>query len=167
MHGFDSTHVRLRRDAGEVAEALLLGEERLRLDSVRGAARLALTGELALTLLRAGERERARRLADDVVNATVEEPLPLLVHGLTAAAEVLRETGAPRGVIEDLLARADEVVRSSGAVLLQPYVMEARARLVSGEDDPAAERLLRDAQRRYAALGARGHAERLAKELGG
>jgi hypothetical protein len=90
-----------------------------------------------------------------------------LVHGLTAAAEVLRETGAPRGVIEDLLARADGVVRASGAIVLEPCVMEARARLAYRENDPAAERMLRDARRRYANLGARGHAERLARETDG
>jgi ATP/maltotriose-dependent transcriptional regulator MalT len=166
LHGFDSTHVRVRRETGGVAEALQLGEERLRLDSVRGVIRLALAGEVALTALRSGDRERARKLADDVVNAAIEEPFPQLVHGITAAAEVWREAGAPRDTIEGLLARADEVVRSSGAVVLEPCVMEERARLASREDDPAAERLLRDAQRRYAELGARGHAERLAREIG-
>jgi hypothetical protein len=47
-------------------------------------------------------------------------------------------------------------------------VHEARAELERAcGDAPAAERELREAQRLHAAMGATGHAERIARELGG
>ena len=48
-----------------------------------------------------------------------------------------------------------------------PHVLEGRARLAAREGDPAATDLLRRAQAQFALLSATGHAERLARELGG
>ena len=83
-----------------------------------------------------------------------------------AAAEVLRETASPREAVEDLLERASEGVRWTDSILMEPHVLEGRARLATREGEPAATEMLRQAQARYAELGATGHAERLARELG-
>jgi len=64
-------------------------------------------------------------------------------------------------------AAAAELVRLSGARLCQPRVHEARAELASLQGDRARrEAELREARRLYTEMGATGHAERLARELG-
>jgi hypothetical protein len=68
---------------------------------------------------------------------------------------------------EGALDRADVLVEETGDRGLGPQIVETRARLAGLLGDAAAcQRGLRDAQRLYVEIGATGHAERLAKELG-
>ena len=72
-----------------------------------------------------------------------------------------------REEIEQTLDRALELVEETNGRSIEPQLLEERARLAGLLGDAAAcERGLRDAQRLYVAIGAGGHAERLAEELG-
>jgi tetratricopeptide (TPR) repeat protein len=65
------------------------------------------------------------------------------------------------------LRTAEDLVKETGARVYLPFVWEERAALAAGLGDKAArERDLREAQRLFAEMGATGHAERLARELG-
>jgi hypothetical protein len=69
--------------------------------------------------------------------------------------------------IEASLSRAEDLVRETGARLYLPSLHEERARLAQALQRPSdAERELREAHRLYTEIGATGHAERLARELG-
>jgi hypothetical protein len=58
-------------------------------------------------------------------------------------------------------------LEATETVSYEPFWREARAELARLRDDDAArERELREAHRLYVEMGATGHAERLAKELG-
>jgi hypothetical protein len=77
------------------------------------------------------------------------------------------EGAAARPAIEESLARALGLVGETGAQGLEPQIIEARAELARLlGDDATRERHLREAHRLYTEMGATGHAERLARELG-
>ncbi len=90
------------------------------------------------------------------------------VRAHLAQARVLRALDgvtAP-AAIEACLARAEALVTETGARAQTPFLIEERARLVMDLGDAhAATRLLREAQRAFAEMGAAGHAARLASEL--
>ena len=67
--------------------------------------------------------------------------------------------------VADLLARAAKLIEETGATAYQPHVHRARAELAEllGDDT---QRELREARRLFTDMGATGHAERLATELG-
>jgi hypothetical protein len=84
-------------------------------------------------------------------------------------AQALRRTEgtAAAAAIRDALARARELVEETEARLYEPFILEEQARLAQLEGDPAAfDRKLREAHRLFTEIGATGHAQRLAKELG-
>jgi tetratricopeptide (TPR) repeat protein len=87
---------------------------------------------------------------------------------LALARALLAPEGAlPRAEIEAALARAEQLVESVAARALSPRILELRGRLATAQRDaPVAGRLLRQALALYRQLGATGHAERLARELG-
>jgi hypothetical protein len=65
------------------------------------------------------------------------------------------------------LANCEARIRESGYGLLKPPYLETCAQLAECLDDPAARRRdLGEAHRLYAQMGAKAHAERLARELG-
>ena len=69
--------------------------------------------------------------------------------------------------IEATLDAAEALVAETGARVLSPQITELRGELAGPRGDLAErERLLRDAHRLYTEVGAAGHAERLARELG-
>jgi len=127
------------------------------------------TADLAAANLAVGNTARARTL--------VEEALAFAERGgawergarvYLVRAQTLRESEgrAARDEIEATLDRADALIRQKGARAWAPLICEERARLAHCLDDAAAERHLREAHRLYAEMGATGHAERVAKELG-
>jgi len=62
---------------------------------------------------------------------------------------------------------ASALAEEMNARSFEPFICEERARLARAAEDSAAfERELREAHRLYAEMGATGHAERLARELG-
>jgi tetratricopeptide (TPR) repeat protein len=124
---------------------------------------------LALAYLGKGDAERALALARQQVaayragGALVQE----IVAQLTLA-QVLRtiDAAGEREATEASLARAEELVRETGARFYLPQVHEQRGRLARALGQPEdADRELREAQRLYAEIGITHHAERLAREL--
>jgi hypothetical protein len=79
--------------------------------------------------------------------------------------ETAPEARGERGTIELALARADQLVESIAARSLSKRILEQRGRLAAAcGDAPAASRALEEVLNLYRATG---HAERLARELGG
>ena len=87
---------------------------------------------------------------------------------LALAAALLATNGVvPRAEIESALERAEELVESIEARSLSPRILEQRGRLSAAWGDaPVADRVLHEALDLYRTIGATGHAERLATELG-
>ncbi len=74
--------------------------------------------------------------------------------------EAARQIGAA-------LERAAELIDQTGGESRRPRLEELRAELAHARGDAATrERYLREAHRLYTEMGATGHAERMAKELG-
>jgi tetratricopeptide (TPR) repeat protein len=127
---------------------------------------LVLLAEAQLAL---GERSEAL--------ATAREAIALASAGgaryneaaaqLALARGLLAEAAPPRAEIESALARAEQLVESTRARVLSPRILELRARLAAALGDAgAADRALRQALALDREIGATGHAERLARELG-
>ncbi len=87
-----------------------------------------------------------------------------------ALAEILLATEGARArdAVETALARVSEIIGETELRSREPRIHERRAALARllGED-AAHERELREAHRLFSEMGATGHAERLARELGG
>jgi tetratricopeptide (TPR) repeat protein len=85
-----------------------------------------------------------------------------------ALACVLIAEGAPdTAAIDAALVRAEALVEETHARAYLPFIAEARGELARVRGDAAgAARALAEAHRLFAEMGAAGHAERLAKELG-
>ncbi len=72
-----------------------------------------------------------------------------------------------RSEVESALDRAAALARHTGAGSFEPFVHEERSRLAAVVGDTsAAKRELAEARRLFTEMGATGHAERLARELG-
>ena len=86
---------------------------------------------------------------------------------LALAAALLATDGAgPRAEMESALERAEHLVASIEGRALSPRILELRGRLAAEVGDaPTSDRTLREALDLYRAIGATGHAERLAWEL--
>jgi len=154
-------------------------ESRTAREALEQAQALPLSGDfepnllayLAEAHLGAGDAEAAR--------ATVEQAIRLAqergtrgweVRAHLAHARVLRalDGTTARAAIEACLARAETLVVETGAGAQTPFLIEERARLARDVGDSrGAARLLREAQRAFAEMGAAGHAARLADEIGG
>ena len=92
-----------------------------------------------------------------------------LAHGRVAEARALLMTDVEgsRTEIESALESAERLVREIEARSLEPQIFELRGRLAQAMGDRAAgERLLRDSLALYRRIGATGHADRLARDLG-
>jgi hypothetical protein len=73
---------------------------------------------------------------------------------------------ATEGDVENVLSRLQALVAETGMAVFGPFAEVERAELAGLVGDPAARRsILEKAQRQFAAMGARGNAERLAKKL--
>jgi hypothetical protein len=83
-----------------------------------------------------------------------------------AAALLATDCVVPRAEIESALERAEHLVASIEGSALSPRILELRGRLAAAVGDaPSSDRTLREALDLYRAIGATGHAERLAREL--
>jgi adenylate cyclase len=83
-----------------------------------------------------------------------------------AAALLATDCVVPRAEIESALERAEHLVASIEGSALSPRILELRGRLAAAVGDaPSSDRTLQQALDLYRALGATGHAERLAREL--
>ena len=72
----------------------------------------------------------------------------------------------PRAEIDSALERAEHLAASIEGSALSPRILELRGRLAGAVGDaPSSDRTLREALDLYRAIGATGHAERLAMEL--
>ena len=84
-----------------------------------------------------------------------------------AAALMATDDGVPQAEIESALERAEELVESIDGRSLSPRILEQRGRLAAAlGDEPGRASLLGEALDLYRAIGATGHAERLAGEIG-
>ena len=108
----------------------------------------------------------AARVAIDLAGTGGNRYPEALAQIILASALLLTEEVVPRAEIESALDRAEELVESIAARSLSPRIFEMRGRLANAlADTPASGRALREALDLYRAIGARGHAERLAREL--
>ena len=106
---------------------------------------------------------RALELAAEGVRIAREHrwPYPEAV-GLLTLARAMRRTGS--GAIGETLSRLDAIIGETGMVVLRAFVDVERAERAG---DAARRRAqLAEAQRLFTAMGATGHARRLANELG-
>ncbi len=77
------------------------------------------------------------------------------------------EAAHTRNEVTSALERVAELIDQMGAESRRPRLEELRAELADRHGDATgSERHLRDAHRLYIEMGATGHAERLARELG-
>jgi tetratricopeptide (TPR) repeat protein len=125
---------------------------------------------LARAYLGCGDQDRARTLAEQAVARNrASGALSYEIHALRTLAQVLRTIDPAREfeTIETSLSRAEDLVRETGARLVLPSLHEERAALARALQRPSdADSELREAHRLYTEMGAAGHAERLARELG-
>jgi tetratricopeptide (TPR) repeat protein len=125
---------------------------------------------LARAYLGLGNNGRAREIADEAIAVARRRKTKFYecqAH-LARARVLLRAEGArARGEIQTALGDAQRLVEETGGKSQEPFIHEERANLarLTG-DDATCQRELREAHRLFAEMGATGHAERLAKELG-
>ena len=90
------------------------------------------------------------------------------VRAHLAHARVLRALDgvSAKAAIEACLARAEALIAETGARAQLPFLIEEHADLAMDLGDPRESvRLLREAQRAFAEMGAAGHAERISRQL--
>jgi adenylate cyclase len=125
---------------------------------------------LAEAYLGLGEDSRARATADEALAVARRRGTKLYecdAH-LTRARVLLRTEGATAsGDIQSALRQAQALVEETGGRSREPFIHVERANLARLTGDEATrERELREAHRLFTEMGASGHAERVAKELG-
>jgi hypothetical protein len=123
--------------------------------------------ELSTSCLAAGDVATARELAER--GAAVGQKIGARLYEaraqLAVAAAALTEDGtdAARTALE----RCEHLLRKTSAKSWLPFLHEGRAELARVEADGSSrEHELREALRLYTEMGATGHAERVARELG-
>jgi len=159
--------------AGDFAPARDAFSEVLTIGRERGAQRALLPRLLALLAeahLGAGEASEAvaRAREGTALGRTggcryfEAEAQLALIRALLAS-----EDGVPRAEIESALDRAEHLVEEIGGRGLSPRILELRGRLAGAIGEATgADSMLRQARALYASIGATGHAERLASEIG-
>ena len=112
----------------------------------------------------------ARATIDLAVRTTQRSETPIFeLHARLVRARVLTslEGAAAKTEVEAELDLAEDLLRRTNARSYEPMILEERAGLASALKDPGtAERLRGEAIDLYREMGATGHAERLARELG-
>jgi tetratricopeptide (TPR) repeat protein len=125
---------------------------------------------LAETYIGLGNNSQALATVDEAVTVARQRGTSgqeCIAH-LSRARVLLQAEGmAARSEIESALRQAQALVEETGARTQEPFIHEERAQLarLTG-DDATHQRELREAHRLFTEMGATGHAERLAKELG-
>jgi class 3 adenylate cyclase len=124
----------------------------------------------ARALLGAGAAETAREVSTEAMDVAKRQGQPIHQCEATIAhVRSLREVhGADaRQTIEALLEDVSQLIEQTGAERWRPHVLVERGELHRlGGDAEAAKRSLIEAHRLFSEMGATGHAERLAKQLG-
>jgi class 3 adenylate cyclase/DNA-binding IscR family transcriptional regulator len=125
---------------------------------------------LSHAVLGRGDPTRARSVAEQAIALGTERGQKVLVLQYVALALALCGEQGPRAraAVDKVLQAASASVAETGARGLEPRIPEARAELarVCG-DEAARQHHLREALRMYQAIGATGHARRLADDVGG
>jgi tetratricopeptide (TPR) repeat protein len=125
---------------------------------------------LAEAHLGSGDATRARSTAEEAVRVAQRSETPIFeLHAHLACARVLLalDGAAAKDDVEAALERALELVHSTGARSYEPQIYVERARLARILSDAAATlHWGREAHRLFTAMGATGHAEWVAKEIG-
>jgi adenylate cyclase len=124
---------------------------------------------LARVSLESGKEQEARVRAEEAVQLADEYGTNLFeVRALLMLSRVLLRIGGGKTAeeVNAALARAQTLIEETGGAAYAPWVHERRADLARllGNDEEC-RRELREAQRLFTAMGAKGHAERLAREL--
>jgi tetratricopeptide (TPR) repeat protein len=128
---------------------------------------LAVLAEAHLALGERAEALAAAREAVDLANAGGCGYYEAHAQLALAAALLATDGVVPRAEIESALSRAEHLVESIEGRSLSPRILEMRGNVAAALGDaPASERVLRQALDLYRAIGATGHAERLAREIG-
>jgi tetratricopeptide (TPR) repeat protein len=117
-----------------------------------------------------GQNRRACAAADESLAVACRGGSKLwecLAHLARARVHLWIEGAAASANIQTALNEAQRLVEETGGRSQQPFIHEERANLarLTG-DDATCQRELREAHRLFTEMGATGHAERLAKELG-
>ncbi len=151
--------------AGRAAAAIEAFDKGLALSRERRSGlwlEASVLAHLALAHLAAGDQRAAIAAAGEAVevsrrrSARVDECLALLTRG-----QVGRSSGGSAEVVGADLAAALTLAGEVGALTYEPFIREELGRLHADESE------LRGAVRLYTAIGATGHARRLAAELAG
>jgi adenylate cyclase len=169
-------HIRLgqaylmAKDWSQAAGAL---EQGLRIASETRAGlvyEVIVLAQLARAYLELGENRRARETVEEAIAVARRRGTRFqeCVAHITRAHVLLRSEGAQAsGDIETALREAQALVEETGGRSQEPFIHEALAELAHLTGDQATcQRELREAHRLFTDMGATGHAERLAKELG-
>ena len=159
--------------AGEFGEAERFLADALELTRTR---RISLEHEaftlahLARAQLGGGHAAAARNTAEEAVALAKErgQRFVELLGQIVLAEALCADQGArARTAVERALHEGAALVEETGGRVHVPRIAEARARLAQCTGDTGAgEQFLREAHRVYTAMGARGHAARVAKEMG-
>jgi class 3 adenylate cyclase/tetratricopeptide (TPR) repeat protein len=146
-------------------ESVAISSDRRALLAVRpGILSWIAEAELAL-----GERARAVAAAREAID--IADSGGVLYYGANARitlSEMLLATDGdlPGREIESVLDRAEELVESIAGRSLSPRILEMRGRLAALlDDDTAAKSAFQKAVDIYREIGAKGHAERLARKI--
>jgi class 3 adenylate cyclase/tetratricopeptide (TPR) repeat protein/ribosomal protein L40E len=126
---------------------------------------------LAEARLGAGDTEAAQRTAEEAIETGRKRKTPVWeaqAH-LALARVLLARFGADaRDEIDSALSCCLSLIEQTAARVWEPHVYQLRAELARLlGDETTRERELREAHRLFTAIGATGHAERVAKELEG
>ena len=123
---------------------------------------------LARAELGVGNVDQASQTAEEAIAAARRYCTPIAeIDALRARALVLLASEEPPVAVEDDLRAAEALVARTEAHVYAPHLHEDRAALARRTgDDAASERELREAHRLFIEMGATGHVERLAREIG-
>jgi class 3 adenylate cyclase/tetratricopeptide (TPR) repeat protein len=135
------------------------------------AGEASILAHLAEACLGAGEAERAQQLAEEAIAIGRRRQTPVWeaeAHLALARVLLVRFGAKAKHEIESVLGDCLSLVKQTQARVYEPHVHEVRAKLARLlADDVVRQRELREAHRLFSAIGATGHTERLANEIGG
>jgi adenylate cyclase len=125
---------------------------------------------LAQALLGTGDLAAAQSAAEQAIalcRRSLRANFEAMAHGVLARALLRRDGSAARDAAESAFTTAAALIERTGAKTIAPALCEWRAELAAVLGDDAERlRLLHEAQRIHAAIGAPKQAERLLPEIG-
>jgi len=128
---------------------------------------LGIAAEAYLGAGRLVEAEQRAEQAIALCRKSLRRQYEIDAHRVRALSVLRSQGAAARSEIETALAEAESLIEQTGAQVLAPRLHEARAEWARALGDEATrQRHLHEAHGLYTEMGATGHAERLARELG-